>query len=143
MLISTKGRYALRVLTDLAEHQSDGYISLKEVAHRQEISEKYLEAIIKLLVKDGILVGMRGKGGGYRMSRSPDHFSVYRVLQLTESSLAPVSCLETNSKSCARTIDCRTLPLWQGLDQVISEYLSRYTIADLMQAGQPGDDYII
>ena len=143
MLISTKGRYALRLLTDLAEHQSDGYVSLKEVADRQEISEKYLEAIIRILVKDGILIGLRGKGGGYRLSQSPDHFSVYRVLQLTENSLAPVSCLEANATSCARMVDCRTFPLWQGLDQVISEYLGRYTIADLMQAGQPGDEYII
>lgn len=143
MLISTKGRYALQVLTDLAEHHSDGYVSLKEVAHRQEISEKYLEAIIKLLVKDGILTGLRGKGGGYRLSQSPDHISVYRVLQLTENSLAPVSCLEESSTPCTRMVDCRTLSLWQGLDQVISEYLDRYTVADLIQAGQPGDDYII
>ena len=143
MLISTKGRYALRLLTDLAEHQSDGYVSLKEVAGRQEISEKYLEAIIRILVKDGILIGLRGKGGGYRLSQSPDQLSVYRILQMTETSLAPVSCLEATSTPCARMVDCRTLPLWQGLDQVISEYLNRYTIADLMQAGQPGDDYII
>ena len=143
MLISTKGRYALRLLIDLAEHQSDGYVSLKEVADRQEISEKYLEAIIRILVKDGILIGLRGKGGGYRLSQSPDHLSVYRVLQLTENSLAPVTCLEATSTPCARMADCRTLSLWQGLDQAISEYLGRYTIADLMQAGQPGDDYII
>ena len=143
MLISTKGRYALRLLTDLAEHQSDGYVSLKEVADRQEISEKYLEAIIRILVKSGILIGLRGKGGGYRLSQAPNYISVYKVLQLTENSLAPVSCLEANSTPCARMVDCRTFPLWQGLDQVIGEYLSRYTIADLMQAGQPGDDYII
>ena len=143
MLISTKGRYALRLLTDLAEHQSDGYVSLKEVADRQEISEKYLEAIIRILVKDGILIGLRGKGGGYRLSQAPDQLSVYRILQMTETSLAPVSCLEANSTPCARMVDCRTFPLWQGLDQVISEYLSRYTIADLMRAGQPGDDYVI
>ena len=143
MLISTKGRYALRLLTDLAEHQSDGYVSLKEVADRQEISEKYLEAIIRILVKDGILTGLRGKGGGYRLSQAPDQISVYRILQMTETSLAPVSCLEASSTPCTRMVDCRTLPLWQGLDQVISEYLNRYTIADLMQAGQPGDDYVI
>ena len=143
MLISTKGRYALRLLTDLAEHQSDGYVSLKEAADRQEISEKYLEAIIRILVKDGILIGLRGKGGGYRLSQAPDQLSVCRVLQLTENSLAPVTCLEANSTPCTRMFNCRTLPLWQGLDRVISEYLGRYTIADLMQAGQPGDDYII
>ena len=143
MLISTKGRYALRVLVDLAEHQTDAYVPLKEVANRQEISEKYLESIIKILVKDGILSGMRGKGGGYRLSRSPDHFSVYRVLKLMEDSLSPVSCLEDNAAPCARMSECRTLPLWQGLDQVIREYLNRYTISDLMQTEQPGNDYII
>ena len=143
MLISTRGRYALRVLIDLAEHQSDGYIPLKEVANRQEISEKYLESILKVLVKHGILIGLRGKSGGYRLSKSPDQFSVYMVLQLMETSLSPVSCLEDNAAPCARMSECRTLPLWQGLDQVIREYLSRYTISDLMQVGQPGNDYII
>ena len=143
MLISTRGRYALRVLVDLAEHQSDGYIPLKEVANRQEISEKYLEAILKVLVKHGILIGLRGKSGGYRLSKSPDQFSVYKVLQLMEDSLSPVSCLEDNAAPCARTSECRTLPLWQGLDQVIREYLSQYTISDLMRVGQPGNDYII
>ena len=143
MLISTRGRYALRVLIDLAEHQADGYIPLKEVANRQEISEKYLESILKVLVKDGILIGLRGKSGGYRLSKSPDHFSVYEVLQLMEDSLSPVSCLEDNAAPCVRMSECRTLPLWQGLDQVISEYLSRYTIADLMKVDQPGNDYVI
>ena len=143
MLISTRGRYALRVLVDLAEHQSDGYIPLKEVANRQEISEKYLESILKVLVKHGILIGLRGKSGGYRLSKSPDQFSVYKVLQLMEDSLSPVSCLEDNAAPCARMSECRTLPLWQGLDQVIREYLSQYTISDLMRVGQPGNDYII
>lgn len=143
MLISTKGRYALRVLTDMAEHQSDGYIPLKEIAQRQEISEKYLESIIKILVQAGILAGLRGKGGGYRLSRAPDRIVVNDVLRLTEGTLAPVSCLEAGSAPCSRKADCRTLPLWQGLDRVISEYLERYTIADLMRAGEPGNDYII
>ena len=143
MLISTKGRYALRVLVDLAEHQTDEYVPLKEVATRQEISEKYLESIIKVLVKDGILIGLRGKGGGYRLSKSPDQYTVYRVLKLMEDSLSPVPCLKDNAAPCGRMSECRTLSLWQGLDQVIREYLSRYTISDLMQTGQPGNDYVI
>lgn len=143
MLISSKGRYALRVLTDMAEHQSEGYIPLKEIAQRQDISEKYLESIIKILVKAGIVAGLRGKGGGYRLSRSPDQLTVGSILQLTEGSLAPVSCLESNSMSCDRAAECRTLGLWQGLDKVIRDYLNQYTIADLMQMDEPGDNYII
>ena len=144
MLISTKGRYALRVLIDLAEHQTPGdYIPLKEVAQRQDISEKYLESIIKLLVKDGILTGLRGKGGGYRMSNPPDFYTVGRVLRLTEDSLAPVSCLEPGAKPCEKMADCRTLSLWQGLDKVINDYLDKVTIADLMQSEHAGDYYVI
>ena len=97
MLISTKGRYALRILIDMAEHQSDSYIPLKDVAARQEISEKYLETIVKLLVKDGILVGLRGKGGGYRLKKAPGQITVGHILRLTEDSLAPVSCLQANA----------------------------------------------
>ena len=143
MLISTRGRYALRVLIDIAEHQADGYLPLKEVAQRQEISEKYLEAILKVLVKERVLTGIRGKGGGYRLSRAPDQFTVREILQMTEESLAPVSCLDVGSEPCARAADCRTVGLWQGLNQVICDYLDRYTIADLMRAGEPGDNYII
>lgn len=143
MLISTKGRYALRVLVDLAEQQPDIYIPLKEVAGRQEISEKYLEALIKELVKGGILVGMRGKGGGYRLSIPPDRISVLKILQLMEGTLSPVNCLEANSEPCARMSECRTIHLWQGLNSVIEDYLSRYTIADLMQTEQAGNDYVI
>ena len=143
MLISTRGRYALRVLIDIAEHQADGYLPLKEVAERQEISEKYLEAILKGLVKEGVLTGVRGKGGGYRLSRTPDQFTVREILQMTEDSLAPVSCLDTGSEPCARAADCRTVELWQGLNRVICDYLDRYTIADLMMVEEPGNNYII
>lgn len=143
MLISTRGRYALRVLIDMAEHQSTGYVPLKEIAQRQEISEKYLETIIKLLVKDGILEGLRGKGGGYRLSKAPDQFTVGRVLRLTEGSLAPVGCLEGESTSCAKASFCRTLTFWRGLDEVISKYIDSYTVADLIDMGEPGNDYII
>ena len=143
MLISTKGRYALRVMIDLAEHQTDGFIPLKTIAERQEISEKYLESIIKLLVKAKLLNGLRGKGGGYQLTKAPDQYTVGSILQLTEESLAPVSCLEEDAALCPRMADCRTLPLWQGLDKVIRDYLDNITIADLMRHGTAGNDYVI
>ena len=143
MLISTRGRYALRVLIDMAEHQSEGYVPLKEIARRQEISEKYLESIVKTLVKDGILTGLRGKGGGYRLCSPPEHYTVGRILSLTEGSLSPVACLENGAAPCSRSYVCRTLSMWQGLDKVINEYLDQFTLADLMQGGRPGDDYVI
>ena len=143
MLISTRGRYALRMLVDMAEHQSDGYVPLKEIAARQEISEKYLESIVKVLVRNGILVGLRGKGGGYRLSKQPDRLTAGTVLRLTEESLAPVACLGEEAAACARMANCRTLPMWEGLYKLISEYLDGYTIADLMQVDRPGNDYII
>lgn len=131
MLISTKGRYALRVLIDLAEHRSDGYIPLKVIAQRQEISEKYLESIIKLLVKAKLLKGLRGKGGGYQLTKEPKQYTVDAVLRLTEESLAPVACLEEGAAVCPRRTDCRTLSMWQGLDELIHGYLSGITLADL------------
>ena len=143
MLISTKGRYSLRVMVDLAEHQSDGYIPLKEIAERQEISEKYLESIIKLLVKGRLLTGLRGKGGGYKLTRSPDQYTVGSILRLTEESLAPVACLEQGANLCPRMAECRTLPLWQGLDKVIRDYLDGVTIADLIRTDGDSYDYII
>lgn len=143
MLISTKGRYALRVMIDLAEHQSDGYIPLKEVAQRQNISEKYLETIIKLLVKASILSGLRGKGGGYKLAKSPEQYTVGTILRLTEESLAPVSCLEPGASVCSKAAECRTLSMWQGLDKVINDYLDNVTIADLMRSGAAGDNYVI
>lgn len=133
MLVSTRGRYALRVMTDLAKHPSEGYIPLKEIAQRQEISEKYLEAIIKILVKAKMLSGVRGKGGGYQLTRAPEQYTVGSILRLTEDSLAPVACLEENATPCPRAVNCLTLPLWQGLNRVISEYLDSITIADLLQ----------
>lgn len=143
MLISTKGRYALRLMIDLAEHQTQGYIPLKEIAQRQEISEKYLESIIKLLVKANLISGLRGKGGGYRLTKTPDTYTVDTVLRLTEDSLAPVSCLEKDAVVCPRSGMCRTLNMWRGLDRVISQYLNSITIADMMGADEDGDDYVI
>ena len=133
MLISTKGRYALRVMIDLAEHQAEGFIPLKVIAERQEISEKYLESIIKLLVKARLLNGVRGKGGGYQLTKAPEQYSVGSILRLTEDSMAPVSCLESGADACPRAAVCRTLPLWQGLDQMIDQYLDSYSLADLQK----------
>ncbi len=143
MMVSTKGRYALRVMIDLAEHQSEGFIPLKETADRQNISEKYLEGILSILVKNGMLTGLRGKGGGYRLTEAPDRYTVGSILRLTESSLAPVTCLESDSKTCPRMAECRTLPMWQGLDKLVNEYLDGITLADLMYTEQPGDNYVI
>ncbi len=143
MLISTKGRYALRVMIDLAEHQTDGFIPLKVIAQRQEISEKYLESIIKLLVKARFLNGLRGKGGGYQLTKAPEQYTVGSILRLTEESLAPVACLEERADACPRMQACRTLPLWRGLDKVISDYLDNVTLADLMREGEAGNDYVI
>ena len=143
MLISTKGRYALRVMIDLAEHQNAGYIPLKEVAQRQGISEKYLESIIKLLVKANLLNGVRGKGGGYRLTKSPDSYTVGSILRLTEDSLAPVSCLEPGAPPCGQSSECRTLARWQGRDKIINDYLDKITVADLIRTDSPGDFYVI
>ena len=143
MLISTKGRYALRVMIDLAEHQAEGFIPLKVIAERQDISEKYLEGIIKLLVRAKLLTGVRGKGGGYRLTKAPEQYTVGSILRLTEESMAPVSCLEPGAAACPRAAECRTLSLWKGLDKVISDYLEKYTLADLMHTDPDGYDYVI
>ena len=144
MMISTKGRYALRFLVDIAEHQAEGYVPLKDVAERQGISEKYLESIVKTLVRADVLTGLRGKGGGYRLRKSPDQYGVREILSLLEGPLVPVACLGPGDQSCDRMTSCRTLPLWQGLEQVIQEYLDKYTIADLMARDESaGFDYVI
>lgn len=143
MLISTKGRYALRIMIDLAEHQTEEYIPLKETAARQEISEKYLEGIVKLLVKANLLTGLRGKGGGYRLVKSPDQYTAGEILRLTEDSLAPVACLNPQQQRCPRMASCPTFPMWQGLDKLINEYLDSYTLADLLLAERSGNDYVI
>ena len=143
MMISTKGRDALRVMVDMAEHQAEGYLPLKEIAERQDISEKYLESIIKLLVRGKLLNGLRGKGGGYKLTKSPERYTVGDILRLTEDSLAPVACLEQGAASCPRMAVCRTLPMWKGLDKVISDYLDNITIADLVRPDAGGNDYVI
>ena len=143
MLISTKGRYALRVLIDMAEQGGNGYIKLKDIAQRQEISEKYLESIVKELVKNHIVVGLRGKGGGYRLSKEPEKINVGEVLRIMEGSLAPVACLEEGSEPCPRAYMCRTFEFWRGLDEAIRRYTDEYTVADLVRTEKIGNDYII
>ncbi|MFT3942641.1 MAG: Rrf2 family transcriptional regulator [Ancrocorticia sp.] len=142
MLVSTKGRYALRVMIDLAENQTVGYIPLKEIAERQDISEKYLESILKTLVRANVLAGQRGKGGGYRLTKDPSDYSVSSILLLTEGSLAPVACLDEPTP-CANHDKGETLKMWEDLHTLIEEFFAGITIADLASASLPGDNYVI
>lgn len=143
MIVSTKGRYALRVMLDLAEHREQKYVPLKEVAVRQDISEKYLENILKVLVQNGFLEGLRGKGGGYRLTREPEQYTVGDILMLTEGGLAPVSCLVPGAAPCERMSGCRTYEMWKGLNDLIADYFGKITLADLAQNGQASYDYVI
>ena len=133
MMISTRGRYALRILVDLAENRDRGTVTLREAAERQGISMKYLESIVKDLVKDRFVEGVRGKGGGYRLTRPAEEINVLEVLQSTDGPLSSVTCLEGNSTPCTRAAVCPTLPLWEGLNRVITGYLSGFTVQDLVQ----------
>lgn len=132
MLVSTKGRYALRVMLELAQSQPDAYMPLPLIAQRQGISEKYLESIIAILSKAGLVEGLRGKGGGYRLTRSSANYSVGEILRLTEGSLAPVTCLEGAENPCPRAGECTTLPMWQKLDDLINTYLDSVSLSDLL-----------
>ena len=133
MMVSTRGKYALQFMIDLAENGKDGCVPLKEIAERQQISVKYLERILPVLVKNDLVRGIQGKEGGYRLTRSPSEYRVGEILRLTEGDLAPVSCLEAGAPPCAKTAECRTRPLWDGLNVLINEYLDKITVADLMQ----------
>lgn len=133
MMISTKGRYALRVIIDIAEQNNAEYIPLKEIAKRQNISQKYLEGIMTMLSKNNFIEALHGKGGGYRLNRHPSEYRVGDILRLTEGTLAPVSCLEEGAKPCDYTSKCRTLPVWTKLNTLINEYLDSVSVADLMK----------
>jgi Rrf2 family protein len=144
MKISTKGRYALRMLIDLAEHQNEGYIPLKDIAERQGISKKYLEQIVPILNKSDILQTYRGFQGGYRLAKTPDKYTVGDILRVTEGSLSPVACMDYESGQCQRSDECVTLPIWQGLSRVINEYLDSITLQDILdQKKEHVIDYVI
>ena len=145
MKISTKGRYALRVLVDLAEHQGSGFAALKDIAKRQGISKKYLEQIVPVLNNGGLLRTNRGFQGGYALSRTPDKYTVGEILRLTEGSLAPVDCAGQDEIECARSDECAVLFVWQGLYKVINEYLDSVTLQDILDKKQSenADNYVI
>ena len=132
MMISTRGRYALRVMIDLAEHNADSYIPMKEVAQRQGISLKYLERILPVLVKNGLVEGVQGKGGGYRLSRAPDVCTVGEILRLTEGDLAPVACLGCQAEPCEKRASCKTLSMWSEFHRLTNDYFDSVTLADLV-----------
>ena len=144
MKISTKGRYALRMMLDLAIHRSDGYISLKDIAERQNISKKYLEQIIPLLNRSGFLRTSRGYQGGYMLVEPPSKYTVGEILRLTEGSLAPVSCLDFEVNDCPRQTECLTLPIWKGLYKAVTDYLDGITLQDIIyESDSNGGDYCI
>ncbi len=139
MLVSTRGRYALRVLIDLAEHENGGYIPLRDIAQRQEISEKYLESIISVLTKAGYLDGLRGKGGGYRLTRAPEDYTVGGILKLTEGSLAPIACLGSGMNKCVRSTECKTLPMWEKFHKITEDYFEGITLRELTNLPEGGN----
>lgn len=131
-MISTRGRYALRVMIDLAQNQEDGYVPMKDVALRQKLSLKYLEQILPPLKQAGLVVGIQGKGGGYRLTREPKEYSIGEILRVTEKELAPVSCLAEGAEECNLRTSCKTIRFWEGLNDVINEYMDSQTLADLL-----------
>ncbi|MCL2054587.1 MAG: Rrf2 family transcriptional regulator [Oscillospiraceae bacterium] len=145
MKVSTKGRYALRMLLYLAEHKDEGFISLKKIAESENISKQYLEQIVSLLISSGILRANRGKQGGYMLAREASDYTVGQLLLITERSLTPVSCLEDELNQCSRSRFCKTLPVWEGLGRVVYDYLNGITLQDILeQHKEKGScDYVI
>ncbi|MBQ3816643.1 MAG: RrF2 family transcriptional regulator [Clostridia bacterium] len=142
MLVSTRGRYALRVMVDLAEHYSDKYIPMKDVAKRQGLSLKYIEKIMPLLTKGKLVYGIHGKGGGYRLSKSPADYNVCEILELTEGSLAPVACIGNGAEPCGYASQCKTLPMWNEFHKMAKDYFSSISLTDLMK-NETQNDYSI
>jgi len=130
-------------MIDLAEHNNGEYITLMDIAERQEISEKYLESIVSILSKNNLLISLRGKGGGYKLAKDPESYTVGSILRLTEGSRAAVDCLETESKNCGRAPNSQTLEMWEGLNKLVNEYFDGITIADLVRESEYTDNYII
>ena len=135
MIVSTKGRYALRVMLCFAQRNPSEYIPLKEIAESEEISQKYLESIMTILSKAGFVDAVHGKGGGYRLNRKPEEYTVGSILKLTEGSLAPVSCTTQGAAACSRSTCCQTLPMWERLEKMIDEFFEGITLADLLRDG--------
>ena len=131
-MISTRGRYALRVMIDIASNQGDGYVPMKDVAARQGLSLKYLEQIIPPLTSHGLIIGIQGKGGGYRLTKEPKQYNIGEILRLTEKDMAPVSCLAEGAPECDRRKACKTVKLWEGLEKVTNEYLDSRTLDELL-----------
>ena len=141
MRISTKGRYALRMMVDLAEHRDEGFIALKDIASRQEISKKYLEQILPAFNKSNLLHTNRGSQGGYMLAKSPDKCTVGEILRLTEGNLAPVACAEGDGEECPRSTDCAVMSVWVGLGKVINDYLDGITLQDIIDKKHDRDEY--
>ena len=131
-MISTKGRYALRVMIDLAENNDGSYVPLKDIAERQEISKKYLEIIVKDMVAGGLIIGVSGKGGGYKLKRKPEKYTVGEILELMEGTLSPVICLADKSYDCSRCEICQTLPMWKEFDGMIHDFFYGKKLTDLL-----------
>lgn len=144
-MISTRGRYALRMMLDLAEHRNDGYVALKDIAQRQSISKKYLEQIIPQMNRAGFLQTVRGSQGGYRLNREPKDYTVKDIISVTEGNLATVACLEGEVNLCPRCAECATVFVWEGLQKVMNEYLDSITLQDILDKkhSMPGNDYNI
>lgn len=132
MMISTRGRYALRIMLDLARHDQDGFVSLKEICDRQEVSMKYLETIVADLYRGGLVKSKRGKSGGYRLTADPENCNVYDIMRAAESNFSPVPCVAEGMGGCERSESCLTLPMWQKLDGLIEDYLSKISLKDLL-----------
>ena len=144
-MISTRGRYALRMMLDLAQNQGEGVVALRDIAQRQEISKKYLEQIIPMLNRAGLLQTTRGVQGGYRLTRRPEEYTVWDILKITETGMSSVACLEPGAPLCDRECECLTKPVWEGLDRVVQEYLKGITLQDILdhREGAVGNDYVI
>jgi len=143
MKVSTRGRYALRLMIDLAEHSSGDYVALRDISERQEISTKYLEQIVSLLCKAGYLKSVRGPQGGYMLKKEPRDYTIGSILRITEGSLSPITCLEDNPNQCSRCAGCSTVDFWQGLYQTINEYVDKFTLEDLVNQQKSKSDFII
>lgn len=143
MMISTRGRYALRMMIDLAQHGGDDFVALKDIAERQDISKKYLEQIIPILNRSGLLQTSRGFGGGYKLIKAPKDYTVGEILRATEGNMAPVTCLEGEVNLCPRCAECDTLPVWKGLQKVVDQYLDNISLEDILNRNSNANNYSI